>query len=105
MLEEEALLSTVDAVKWLGAKGIKTSRRGLENARNAGRLRYFETRGRIRVMYRRSDLAAAFLRNYVTHDAVSASPSSRSVKAGKFLTREERFQRARELARRSKGKR
>ncbi|MEL7513649.1 MAG: hypothetical protein AAGK03_03480 [Pseudomonadota bacterium] len=60
-LLDEDLLTVEDAITWLGARGIKTSRSGLDRLRGAGLLKAVRTRGRIRLRYRRADLAAAFI--------------------------------------------
>jgi len=98
ILEEEPLLSTPEAIDWLKSKGVHTSRSGLDTARMRGSLRFLRVKGRVRILYRPSDLADAFLQEYVTHEAHAVKRGSRFSKEVGFLSQDEAFRRAVELA-------
>ena len=58
---DEPLLSTPEAIAHLARLGVRTSRRTLDDLRASGDLPYFTARGRVRILYARDHLAAAFL--------------------------------------------
>ena len=58
----ERLLSTPEAVDYLAGIGVRTSRRMLEQLRSEGELRYVRAKGAVRILYRPTDLVAAYLK-------------------------------------------
>ncbi|WP_162933389.1 hypothetical protein [Sulfitobacter mediterraneus] len=95
-LEEEQLLSTAEAVEWLAENGIRTSRRGLDDLRHQGKLGYFKVRGRIRILYRKTDLAAAFVIAHVKHQTRKTPRKCHHLNA--TISKEDAYLRALELA-------
>tara|TARA_R110002020_G_scaffold74540_24_gene190682 strand:- start:4658 stop:5116 length:459 start_codon:yes stop_codon:yes gene_type:complete len=57
----DRLLSTDQAVAYLAARGVQTSRRLLDQMRAEGALPWVKARGRIRILYRPAALLAAVL--------------------------------------------
>lgn len=60
-LDKTVFLNTAQALRYLARHGVITSRSGLDRARAEGRLKHFDARGRVRLLYRREDLIAAFI--------------------------------------------
>ncbi|WP_261399946.1 hypothetical protein [Leisingera daeponensis] len=61
ILTQDKNLNTDEAIAWLAEHGIVTNRGGLDTLRREGLLKWIETRGKFKVLYRREDLADAFI--------------------------------------------
>jgi hypothetical protein len=58
------MLSTADAVAYLARFGIRTSRRKIDMLRQSGALKSTEALGRIKYLFHRADLIAAFTKDH-----------------------------------------
>tara|TARA_R100000501_G_C2533437_1_gene55377 strand:+ start:144 stop:539 length:396 start_codon:yes stop_codon:yes gene_type:complete len=75
--ERAPLLSTAEAIDYLEAQGVTTSRRSLDALRAEGTLPWLKARGKIRILYRPADLLAAVLQEA---NQCSKSPNEKAEK-------------------------
>ncbi|MEL7132842.1 MAG: hypothetical protein AAGK77_10545 [Pseudomonadota bacterium] len=75
-------LSTDEAIAYLASFGVVTSRSGLDQMRDAGKLAWIKARGRVRVLYRPADLLTAFLDPQDAKDDTWASRSTNAATSG-----------------------